>query len=170
MRSALEILKLFNRPVALAVSDSIRFNLNDFLDHGTATATELGIGLSFFRSITGDAASGAEKGAPSAEPKLPRRAVCPVDQVSHQLLSCCDRLARGGKLSLSELEALRQLTRGMPPVSEQDLAKVHAICAEGYLRLTRVTDAVPHLCAVRFDSSFKNWAQNQLNAVSPYGD
>jgi len=30
MRSALEVLRFFNRPVALTVSSSIRFNLNDF--------------------------------------------------------------------------------------------------------------------------------------------
>jgi hypothetical protein len=47
MRSALEVLKLFNRPLALAVSGSILFNLNDFHDHGTTTATELEIGLGF---------------------------------------------------------------------------------------------------------------------------
>ncbi len=41
MCSALETLTPIPRPVAMAVSDSIRFNLNDFGHYGTATATEL---------------------------------------------------------------------------------------------------------------------------------
>ena len=170
MRSALEVLKLFNRPVALAVSGSIRFNLNDFHDHGTTTAKELAIGLHFFGNITRQVAGEVKIREPSGHRHSSRRAICPVDQVSHRLLTSCDRLARGGKLALAELEALRQLTRGMALVSEQDLAKVHVICAEGYLRLARADDAVPHLQAIQFDPSLKNWAQYQLNAVSPHGN
>ena len=51
--------------------------------------------------------------------------------------------------------------------SEQDIAKVHVICAEGYLRLVRAPDALPHLRAIQFDPSLKHWAGRQLNAVSP---
>jgi hypothetical protein len=170
MRSALEVSKLFNRPVALAVSGSIRFNLNDFQDHATATASELDTGLRFFRNITEHVAADAVNRASSGQAPSSRRAICPVDQVSHRLLSACERLASGGKLSLAELEALRQLTRGMTPVSEQDLAKVHVICAEGYLRFARANDAVPHLRAIQFDPSLKIWAQHQLNAASPHGN
>lgn len=170
MRSALEVLILFNRPVALAVSGSIRFNLNDFHDHGTRTASELETGLRFFRDITGQVAGETQTHAPSGQGPPSRHAICPVDRVSHCLLSACDRLVRGRKLSLAELEGLRQLTRGMTPVSEQDLAKVHVICAEGYLRLARANDAVPHLRAIQFDPSLKAWAQRQLNAVSPHGN
>lgn len=170
MRSALEVLKPFNRPVALAVSGSIRFNLNDFQDHGTITAIELETGLNFFRTITGQVAIGAVSGPSSGQAPLPQRAICPVDRISHRLLFACERLAKYGGLSLAELESLRQLTRGMAPVSEQDLSKVHVLCAEGYLRLARADDAVPHLRAIQFDPVLKIWAQRQMNAVSPHGN
>jgi hypothetical protein len=164
MRSALEVLRLFNRPVALAVSSSIRFNLNDFHDYGTAIAMELETGLRFFRSIIGGSTTDE---SPSlvvmpAPQKASKRAVCPVDQVSHRLLDACARLSGGGRMSLTELEAIRQHTRGMIPVSEQDLAKIHVICAEGYMRCTRAADALLHLQAIQFDPSFKDWAQRRL--------
>lgn len=166
MRSALQVLQFFNRRVALAVSSSIRFNLNDFHDYGTATATELETGLRFFRSIIGGNTS---KTSPSPHQvpvpqKSSKRAVCPVDQITHRLLSACTRLS-GGNMSLAELETLRQLTRGTVAVSEQDLAKVHVMCAEGYMRLARPADARWHLQAIQFDPSFKDWAQRRLEGI-----
>jgi hypothetical protein len=169
MRSALEVLRFFNRPVALTVSSSIRFNLNDFHDQGVATATEIETGLHFFRSImVGTTVGDADNGAHPAPNAHSAPAVCPVDQVTHRLLSACASLNQGCKLSLGGLELLRQLTRGTIPVSEQDLAKVHVICAIGYLRIARGADALPHLKAVQFDPSLKEWAQRQLNSVSPH--
>ncbi len=171
MRSALETLRHFHRPVALAVSSSIRFNLNDFRDYGTATATELEAALRFFRSITSAGAS-----AEVVNPRVPMpqkrssHVVCPVDEVTHRLLSACGCLSNEGTLSLAHLEQLRQLARGMIPVSEQDLVKVHVICAEGYLRLARISDARPHLRAIQFDSVFKDWAQHCLEGISTNGE
>ena len=171
MRSAMEVLKLFNRPIALAVSAAIRFNLNDFQFHGATDATELEHGLRFFRSIIAETSSGeAAVELPLIRSTSFQRPVCPVDRVSHQLLGSCARLAGGGVLPLAELEALRQLTRGMNPVSEQDLLKTHVICAAGYLRIGHATDAIPHLRAVQFDPGLRNWAQRQLNAIPPNGN
>jgi hypothetical protein len=171
MRSALEVLRLFHRPVALAVSSTIRFNLNDFHDYGTATATELEIGLRFFRSITGSPPTSASP-RPTVGPTPPtssKHAVCPVDHISYHLLHACTRLAGGGTMSLAELEALRQyIIRGLTPVSEQDLAKIHVICAEGYMRLAQVANALWHLQAVQFPPSFKDWAQRRLEDISSY--
>jgi hypothetical protein len=167
MRSALEVLRFFNRPVALTVSSSIRFNLNDFHDHGVESATEIETGLRFFRGITVGNSAGGTDGNVHATPKLHSApAVCPVDQVTHRLLSACASLNQAGNLSLGGLESLRQLTRGTIPLSDQDLAKIHVICAVGYLRLARAADAIPHLRAVQFDPSLKEWAQLQLNSVS----
>jgi hypothetical protein len=158
--------------VALAVSNSIRFNLNDFHDPGIVTATELETGLQFFRSITSGPTAGMSS-RPAAVPALQqsfKRAVCPVDRVSHLLLCACARLSCGGTTSLAELEALRQHTRGMVPISEQDLAKIHVICAEGYLRVGCAADARWHLQAIQFDPPFKDWAQRQLEDMSSYGN
>lgn len=171
MRSALEILRLFYRPLALAISSSIRFNLNDFHDYGTATATELEAALVFFRSVTGETAFGAPATwAAPTRGMVSRRAICPIDQISHRLLSACGCLSTGGDMSLAELNDLRQLTRSMTPLSEQDLAKVHVICAEGYLRLDQPSDALLHLRAIQFNPSLKDWAQHRLEDVATYGN
>jgi hypothetical protein len=169
MKEAMEVLRLFPRPVALAVCSSIRFNLNDFADHGDGGAAEIETGLRFFRRITSTDAPGKRTGEKERRTK-PRSkpAVCPVDQVTHQLLEACVTLDDDGRLALAELEALRQLTRGTVPVSEQDLAKVNVVCAEGYLRLGRAPDALPHLRAIQFVRPFNVWAQQQLNPDLPY--
>jgi len=53
----------------------------------------------------------------------------------------------------------------MIPVSEQDLAKIHVICAEGYICLDRAADARWHLQAIQFDPSFNDWAQRRLEGI-----
>ena len=170
MRAALEVLRFFNRPVALAVSGSIRFNLNDFHDYGTTTAPKLETGLRFFRGITGEIADSDTSSLFKSEPTMSViNAVCPVDQISHHLLTACMNLLLEKYLPLSELEVLRQLTRGMTPVSEQDIIKIHVICAEGYLRIGSNNDAVQHLRSVQFDPILNNWAQRQLENIPTHG-
>jgi hypothetical protein len=169
MRTALETLRPFHRPVALAVSSSIRFNLNDFHDNGIATATELEAVLWFFRSITGESVTGKTLNPVAPVPQVSSmRAICPVDQVSHRLLFASNHLSGGEKLSPDDLHELQKLTGSVTPISEQDLAKIHVICAEGYLRLTRASDALPHLRAIQFDPSFKDWAQRHLEDIATY--
>jgi hypothetical protein len=169
MRTALETLRPFQRPVALAVSSSIRFNLNDFHDNGITTATELEAALWFFRSITDESVTGKTFIPVAPVPQVSSmRAICPVDQVSHRLLVACNHLSGGEKLSLDDLYELQQLTGSVTPISEQDLAKIHVICAEGYLRLTHTADALPHLRAIQFDPLFKDWAQRYLEDIATY--
>lgn len=168
MRSALEVLKLFNRPVALAVSGSIRFNLNDFSHTGLLTTPELAAGLHYFKNICTPVSSVTGNSLATEASKQIKRAVCPVDQVTDHLLSACTTLSNGNKLSMSELEALRQLLRGMAPVSEQDMSKIHVICAEGFSRLDRYTEALPHLQAIQFDPILKEWAQYRLEDISTH--
>jgi hypothetical protein len=171
MRSALEVLRHFKRYVPLAVCGSVRFILNDFHDQTAETADDLEIGLSFFRSIIGGEVVQTSTAAAKStgQQKYHERAVCPLDMISHRLLSACRRLVPDGALSLAELEGLRQLTRGSVPVSEQDLAKIHVICAEGYIRLGASMDAFPHLQAIQFVRPFNNWAQRQLGSFSSHG-
>lgn len=169
MRSALEVLRHFNRPVALAVSNSIRFNLNNFVDYSSSNVNELETALSFFRSIIKEPTVRSVSSVTPNPQRLFAPAVCPVDNVTSHLLVACARLSDDGKLSLSDLQFLRQLTRGMFPVSEQDLTKVHVICAEGYLRLGRTLDAILHLRAIQFDPPFSYWAQNFLEDLKTNG-
>lgn len=169
MRSALEVLRFFNRPVALAVSGSIRFNLNDFHDYGTTTAPKLEAGLRFFRGITGEVIDSDSISLFVSETTTSAiNAVCPVDRISDRLLAACMKLLCENNLPLSELEALRQLTRGMTPISEQDLIKIHVICAEGYLRINHTTNALQHLHSVQFEPKLKDWAQRQMEGIASH--
>jgi hypothetical protein len=171
MRSALEVLRLFHRPVALAVSSSVRFNLNDFSLPGTPAAPELATALRFFRNITAPSATDrAEATATSSKHPPPRRAICPVDNISHRLLSAACRLAQHAPLSLADLESLKQLTRGTSPVTEQDLTKLHVTCAEGYSRLGRMLQALPHLQAIQFDPQLSTWVQTKLSTLPHHGN
>jgi hypothetical protein len=166
MRSALDILCHFQRPVALAVCGSIGFNLNAFLRDAPAGANvvELGAGFRFFRGITTEAAADETSGsaAPVAMSANPHP-ICPVDAVSHRLLTACDQMARRG-LTPEEIEALWPLTADYP-VTEQDLVKARVICAEGFLRLGRPDDATPHLRALQHTPMFKEWARSHLAAL-----
>jgi hypothetical protein len=170
MKEALDVLRLFKRPVALAVCSSIRFNLNDFTDHGAGGAAEMDTALRLFRHIMAKSQrekyvdTGARSSTIHSKPPI-----CPVDRVTHSLLNACATLNNGRRLSLAGLETLRQLTRGKIAVSEQDLGKVHILCAEGYLRLGHVPDAIPHLRSIQFVRPFKDWAQQQLDSISQNG-
>lgn len=170
MKEALEVLRLFHRPVALAVCSSIRFNLNDFADHGTGGAAEIETGLRFFRRVTSGAAPEKNTGDTERRSKAcSKPAICPVDHITHRLLVACASLDEGGRMSLAELESMRQFTRANLPISEQDLAKVHVLCAGGYLRLGLTSDALPHLQAIQFVRPFNEWAQQQMNSISQHG-
>jgi hypothetical protein len=166
MRSALEVLRLFHRPVALAVSGSIRFNLNDFSAGAPPTTPDLAIGLNFFKGVCHAGQQDLACLVLQDPSKRANSAVCPVDETTARILAACRSLDTESGLSLTELEALRQLTRGTAPVSEQDLAKIHVICAEGYLRLGFKNDALPHLHAIRFDPMLKQWAHCRLEEYS----
>lgn len=159
LRSALDTLRSFNRPVAVAVASSIRFNLNDFRTHNTLNATDVDVALRFLHHITStDLHSGASEPLAQIE-HVATRPICSVDQVSFRLLSACLRLARQESLSEAFLTSLAQSTHDTQSISEYDRAKIHFICAEGYLRLKREADAIPHLDALQFDASFKHWTQ-----------
>jgi hypothetical protein len=170
MRAALEVLRLFNRPVALAVSGGIRFNLNDFRDYGIPTAADLEVALEFFRRMAYQPTAGNSiRTSVSKARNILKHAVCPVDHVSFRLLAACARLARGDALSISELESLGQMIRGAALVSNQDILKINVICAEGYSRLGHSSDALQHIREVQFDPTFKNWAQRRLEDISKNG-
>jgi hypothetical protein len=168
MRSAHETLRSFHRTVALAVCACIRFNLNNFDNDGAAIPTDLEPAFTFFRGIT-DASANAPLSC--SNPRSPRAAshqVCPIDQVSHLLIAACANLD-SGRISVDDLECLRHLSRDVISVSEYDDLKIHAICAEGYLRLARADDAIPHLNALQFDPALGEWARRRREETTSYG-
>ena len=164
MKSSLDVLKPFDRPVALAACGCVRFNLNDFQDYGVAATVEVDKGLRFFRDIAmGCQVAVAEGGDRQNVQDGNQCAICPVDHLTHRLLSACSQLANGNSISPEDLESLRQIKRGMLPVSQQDRVKIDVICAEGYLRIDRGTDALQHLQDIQFDPTFKDWSQYQMS-------
>ena len=165
MRSALEVLCHFQRPMAVVVSNSIRFNLNDFRNYGVSTAAELEAALDFFRGITGEHARNLSDSVSSISKKTLLDAICPIDYVSHHILLACGRYASGHGVSIADLEDLEQLLGGTTPVSKQDSAKIHAICAEGYLQLGLTADARRHLIEIQFQAMLKEWAQRRLEEI-----
>lgn len=169
MRSALDTLCHFDRPVALAVCASIAFNLNSFL-HGARVETsvvELGAGFRFFRHVTsrgGTEASGASA-APAPE-SLASRPICPVDAVSHRLLSACGRITGEG-LTAQEIDALLALPTEYP-VWDLDRVKIQVICTEGLLRLGRAEEATRFLRELQHTPIFREWARSHLSIQQPH--
>ena len=167
MKSALDVLQHFDRPLANAVCNAVRFNLNDFQDHKVDSLSDIDKGLLFFRDIIeGGSLTRKRKRTVSTGEKPVKPAICPVDRISHRLLSACLQFVDGGILHPYDLEGLRQLKRGSSPISRQDMVKVDVLCAEGFLRTNRNEDARPHLQAIQFDPSFKDWSQRKMSEIS----
>lgn len=161
-RSALDVLQSFRRPIAIAVCDSIRFNLNDFRDYGTSIATEADIAIRFLRTFDHP---GAEIHARKARGTKTgsRRAICPIDGMTHRLMSACWRAVAGtGHCGMDLVASLTSFIAGESPVSEQDLAKLHVLCADGLLHSVESSEARRYLLAIQFDAVFGRWAQEQL--------
>ncbi|HSW48912.1 MAG TPA: C2H2-type zinc finger protein [Bryobacteraceae bacterium] len=158
MRGALEVLDQFDRPVAMAVSGVIRFNLNDFQNHKIGSGPEVDTAIEMFRSFTGGGTTVIDR----YEPSKYVAAVCPTDGVTDQLLRASRQIARGGSPSRSTTDRVSDLTRSATPISEQDLVKAHALCAESYMRLDDAEAALYHLRAIQFDPALRGWAQQRL--------
>ena len=113
MKGALEVLREFDRPVALAVVGTIRFNLNDFHDYGVSTAPQIAGGLKFFRTL---ASSGAPpNAAPAAD--VSTVPVCPVDYIT-----TCRCLPRP---TSRPMVLLRTRERYCSPLSTERRSPVH---------------------------------------------
>lgn len=164
MRTALETLSAFSRPVALAVVSSICFNLNNFHDYAVVAPTQLAPALQFFRSVS----SAPYRDLPTLDPALRSvvtERICPIDHISHRLIRACTNLADNGSLSAAELSELQRMVDGSSSISAQDLAKIRVLCAEGYLRIAQFDNARTQLRAIRADPSFRDWALRQLEEV-----
>ncbi len=161
MKGALEVLRQFDRPVALAVCSTIRFNLNDFHEYGLDGAGEVVVAQSLFRSLIG-LGTAAEALQPAAMGRL-RKPVCPVDYVTHLLLATACALASGSPLLHGAERSLLEALERSVIQSDYDLAKSYLLRAEALIRQDRMSDAEPLLRRLRFDPTMKDYARNRLS-------
>ncbi len=159
MRGALEVLRHFNQPVALAVCSSIRFNLNEFRDIERAPQCDSEAGELFFRSIV----AGTEDQKPDSGCfTRSMKPICPVDPVTGRLLQVIRQIFCGEVLATDAFLDLAATDGDSPPISEQDMVKMNAMCAWSHLRHGRTQDSTQYLQALRFNSEFGQWATENL--------
>lgn len=166
MRVAFETLRLFDRPLAQVVSGVVRFNLNDFRTARPTASAELDAGIRFFRQITGAEPADEHTGTVDVGPFVsPRAAICPIDTVSFQLLTVCERVT-SGDIWLAHVVGLEKACAS-EPLNEYDASKLHALCAYGFLKIGQLVNARPHLRAIRFNPWMQSWVQRQLEEHMP---
>lgn len=163
MRSSLDVLRHFERPVALAVCSSIRFNLNEFKRHDRPPQCDSEIGETFFAGV----AHGDGEIDHVSDVKRTMDAICPVDAMTDRLLRTIHRIVGGETLAADELLDLSVSDAPGMPISEQDLVKINVMCAWSHLQHGRAQDAAKYLQAVRFNSEFGKWAAHNLEEILP---
>ena len=163
MRSSLDVLRHFSRPVALAVCSSIRFNLNEFKRHDRPPQCDAEIGEAFFAGV----ARGNGAGVHVSGLKGAIDPICPVDAMTDRLLRTIHRIVGGETLAADELLDLSVSDAPGMPISEQDLVKINVMCAWSHLQHGRAQDALKYLQAVRFNSEFGKWAEHNLERLFP---
>jgi len=159
MASSMEILAQFARPVAHAVTATIDFNLNNFdSSRKPSRLYALGAGQSLFRAII--AGDSVPRVSVDAEPKY-TAPICPLDTVSHQLLSVCERLTRGARIPITLADDLVCLSKEHA-ISEYDMSKINVLCAVICLENNDRSAATPHLRALQFHFLFGHWARAKI--------
>jgi hypothetical protein len=162
MKGALEVLRQFDRPVALAVCSTIRFNLNDFQEYGVVGAGEVVVAQALFRSLAGIGGTGqARLRRATSRSHVP---VCPVDYVTHLLLCTAGALAKGSSLQQGAEKALLEALARTSIQSDYDLAKSYVIRAEALIRQGRAADAAPLLRKLRFDPTMHGYARKRITS------
>jgi len=166
MRSALEVLRHFERRIPLAVTACIRFNLNDFSRGAPEAIPELFESMRFFNdTIMGRIPNEGYFNTyrPEGTFELP---VCPVDRTTQEILDAL-RLCHTSDISLSNKENIvRRIAQGDSRTSEYDLLKIRVILAYSFLRANSFKSAEPLLRKIRFDPFFGEWAQKAMEAMS----
>ena len=162
MKGALEILHEFDRPVALAVAGAIRFNVNDFHDYGVRGPAEVVRALSLFRALAGyDTIEDIRQ----VTVRVPEQApICPVDHLTHLLLSTACALADGSALDQGAARALLESLERAVILSDHDIVKAHVIRAEALMRQGRAAEAAPLLRRLRFHPTMKDFARARLTS------
>lgn len=163
MRSSLDVLRHFARPVALAVCSSIRFNLNEFKRIARPPQCDAEIGEAFFAGV----AKGSGDPAHVSRLKGTMDSICPVDAMTDRLLRTVHRIVGGETLAADELLDLSPSETSGMPISQQDLVKINVMCAWSHLHHGRAHDALKYLQTVRFNSEFGKWAEHNLERFFP---
>ena len=158
MKGALEVLREFDRPVALAVVGAIRFNLNDFHDYGVSTAPEIAAGLSFFRVL----ASSGEPPRVAPPTNSDTAPVCPVDYITHLLLSATAYLTIDGTGADAAGDMLLSTIERAPIASAQDTEKALMVRSELHIRRGRWTEAAALVKPYRYDPAMKEYVRKRF--------
>lgn len=160
MKGALGVLEQFKRPLAHAVTNAIRFNLNGFSRPVEPVLTRLDRSLGLFVSLT-NMARDWDPGEASSDVETGR--VLPVDQVTSALVDATAGLSARPE---NVVEAMERLEGAGQPTSEQDLRKVQVLLAEGQMRAGLLDDARTTVEGVQFDPTFRSWAERRLEEIS----
>jgi hypothetical protein len=159
-KTALEVLRQFDRPVAAAVSSVIRFNLNDFFEYGLPAAKEVRLVNAFFRSLIEPSPTPPATSAARTSRSVP---ICPVDDATHRILTAAWVLADRSSSPAIVAAALDELELATI-LSDHDLVKSYAVRAVACLRDGRHSDAEPFLRRIQYDAFFEPFARDYLRS------
>jgi hypothetical protein len=156
---ALEILRNFDTPLAIGITEIIRFNLNDFTNWPTTIATlpDLGAAASFFQSPGGALNSPAKQ----RRAALSQTSQCPVDDLTERTVKATIMILEK-RYNSKDLETLLPPLLKWSPLGEYDRQKIHVLMAAMYIGKENITQAEPHLRAVRSDPNLKEWVESHL--------
>lgn len=163
MQAALAVLRWFRRPVPLAATSCIRFNLNDFCSQWLdPVPLELAPALTFFRAILVEThAIGAA--APPEQRVSDARPVCPLDSVSSKILEICRIVANRELSDSSQYPVLATMLA--TPKSADDMTKLQVLSAVVCMNAGANEKARFHLASIEFDHVFGNWAGRKLREI-----
>jgi hypothetical protein len=159
--SARRVLVDFTTPVARAVVATIDFNLNYFVHEARTTVAQLRSGHRFFASFSASGASPANVSSADANRAL--IPACPIDKVTGVILSTLAQFPR----TVGHQDLTAALPNfGKAPLSEYDLAKIHALKAGASVLMADKPSALNHLRQIQHDYHFGAWASIQLENLS----
>lgn len=158
---ALSVLGRLDLPLAVGVSEVIRFNLNDFTGWMQAEASFPGLGRAaqFFHSP-------ARTLSASRSPRrvaLNGMAKCPVDDLTERIIEATLLITEHRFNDVPLLTLLPPLM-SWTPLPEYDRQKLHVLVAAMFLGQGRPGDAGPHLRALRSDPNFGSWSSQYLGS------
>jgi hypothetical protein len=160
-QAADQVLRAFARPLAWAISGCVAFNLNSFAEGGRAIEVHpIQAGFDLFGEVIKGGRPRPRGRGPGGHGKERR---CPVDTITAELLSLCERYMGGESLGVEDAERLER-RRNTRVVSEYDLPKINVLCALVFLGIGEHDRARPHLDQIKFHQLFGLWSQSEAEA------
>ena len=151
LKRSVGILGAFERPLATAVGNCIRFNLNDFRSAWRPCGVQaLDHAFWIFRQLAFGATPDGE--VPSLRKNGIEHPLCPVDSMTQSILSLIDAPA--------PLTALRDMT-SRQDLSGADRVKVYVLLATQVVN-TKSEDVAACRAVLEYDPVFGDWANKFL--------